>query len=245
VKNSSLLVKCSKIGTGAAAAAILAFSGCNSSSNPPPSAGPCAGLQSCSTNASSSAITFPDGDGGTVACTGGACVVSNTQTNAYNTGNTAGYNAAYNSGESDGYNDGYNDGYTAGYDSSIGTSTKDTDLQKAGVQTKSLEQRAQFIANQFSMSVGAATQLTQLSDRVKQMAVSGRMTSADRVAVTQSALGIAGLSTDQVNDAITRMNSGDESAASALMQKAAVNLGMPSSAALRDKLLPALGVTLD
>jgi hypothetical protein len=254
MKRTQFTRNISRVGVTLAAASLAAaFSSCNSSSSSStPVAGaqtPCTNISNCTTSATG--YTFPDGQGGTVACgTSGFCSDS-TFSGSYNSGYAVGNSnpTAYNSGYNSGYSSGYAAGDTAGYDAqptdSVAIGSKDTDLQKEKVQQAGVEQRAQFIANSFQMSVGAATQLTQLSDRVKQMAVAGQMTDADRAAVTKSALDIAGVSTDQVNDAITRMNSGDESAASALMQKAAVNLGMPSSAALRDKLLPALGVSMN
>jgi len=46
-----------------------------------------------------------------------------------------------------------------------------------------------------------------------------------------------------VNDALAKMvQDGDQQAIDDLMNKAASNLGMSSSAGLRDQLLPALGI---
>ena len=74
---------------------------------------------------------------------------------------------------------------------------------------------------------------------------SGQITEEDREAITHAALNVAGLSTDDVNAAIARMiKDGDKSAIDDLVNKAATNLGMPSSAGLRDQLLPALGINL-
>jgi hypothetical protein len=123
--------------------------------------------------------------------------------------------------------------------------TKDVDLQQADLQQANDQARAQQISNQFQMSTQASIQLVQLSDRVKQMTKQGQMTTEDRDAVTKAGLTIAGVTPDQVNDAIQRSMNGDTGAADALLDKASQNLGMPSSAALRDKLLPALGYNLN
>jgi flagellar biosynthesis/type III secretory pathway protein FliH len=154
-------------------------------------------------------------------------------------GNQDGYHDGYNSGYDNGYNDGYSDGY---YGYNVNGSTKDVDLQKANYQEKTLEDRAELIANQFQMSVEAATQLTQLSQKVQKMAMSGHMTAKDREAITKSALSIAGLTTEEVNDALKATMEGDKRATEDLLEKAARNLGMDSSADLRDKLLPSLGI---
>lgn len=159
------------------------------------------------------------------------------------------------------YYGGYSDGSGGYYDSSGGSSggysdgssggtptnstfagTKDVDLQKAGIQQASLNARGQFVANQFAMSVSSATQVVQLLDKVRAMTGSSQMTDADRAAVTQSALGIANVSADQVNDAIAHAAAGDSTAADSLMTQAAQNLGMPSADVLRNKLLPALRI---
>jgi flagellar biosynthesis/type III secretory pathway protein FliH len=192
----------------------------------------------------------------------------------YNAGNTDGYNSGYNAGSSSGYNSGYSDGYSAGsgdssgqysagynagyndgysagyssggaaYGSSVIGSSKDTDLKKAQAQHLSLEDRANGIAQQMGMSVESAISMVQLTDQVKQMALAGQMTAADRMAIANSALKIAGVSTDEVNTAIASAMKGDMSSANDLMDKAAKNLGMASGADVRDKLVPSLGLVM-
>jgi hypothetical protein len=154
-------------------------------------------------------------------------------------GQQDGYNDGYDSGYGNGYSDGYYDGYN-GY--SVAGDTKDVDLQKAKIQEQGLAARAEIIANQFQMSVESATQLTQLSQKVQKMALSGHMTAKDREAITKSALAIAGLTTDEVNEALKGALEGDKRATEDLLEKAARNLGMDSSTDLRDKLLPSLGI---
>jgi hypothetical protein len=94
------------------------------------------------------------------------------------------------------------------------------------------------------MSFDSAVQLTKLADTVQSLSSQGAMTTEDRDAITQSALGVAGITTDQVNAAIANTINGDTKAMDDLIQQAAQNLGMPSSAGLRDQLLPALGINL-
>jgi hypothetical protein len=148
--------------------------------------------------------------------------------------NNEGGNTYYNESEG-GYE--YADSKTTG-------ASKDTDLQKANAQKADVTARAQTIANRFQMSVQASVQLVQLSDRVKQMSTVGAMSDSDRVAVTNAGLAVAGVTPDQVNQAIQKGLNGDDSAAEAMLSKAAKNLGMPSASNLRDQLLPALGVTI-
>jgi hypothetical protein len=127
----------------------------------------------------------------------------------------------------------------------VDSDTRDTDLQQANLQSASLAQRAQMISNQFQMSVEAATQLAVLGDKVQMMTVQGQdLSDEDRAAVTQSALSIAGITSDDVNQAMQHSIAGDNTATDALIEKAAQNLGMPSSNNLRNQLLPALGIQL-
>jgi hypothetical protein len=126
---------------------------------------------------------------------------------------------------------------------STGADTRDTDLEQANLQSASLAARAQTLSNQFQMSVQAATQLAVLGDKVQLMTAHGQeMSDEDRAAITQSALNIAGITSDDVNQAFQHSVAGDNTATDALVEKAAKNLGMPSSANLRGQLLGALGV---
>lgn len=125
-----------------------------------------------------------------------------------------------------------------------GGGTKDVDLQRQQLQQGDADARAQALADGFQMSFASAVQLVRLGDAVQQMTATGAMTDADRAAVTQSALSIAGISQDQVDRAVADAQQGDRASSEALLTQAAQNLGMPSSAALRDQLLPALGVNL-
>ena len=127
--------------------------------------------------------------------------------------------------------------------SSVGTDTHDTDLQRADIQKQSLIDRAQSISDQFKMDFDKALELTKLADKVQTMTVQGQMTLADRTAVVSAAMGVAGVTESEVNAAVTSVvQDGNQKAITALMEKAAANLGMPSSAGLRDQILPALGI---
>jgi hypothetical protein len=128
---------------------------------------------------------------------------------------------------------------------STDSGTRDTDLQQANLQSATLASRAQMLSTQFQMSVSAATQLAVLGDKVQLMTSQGQeLSDADRDAITQSALSIAGVTSDEVNQAFQQSVAGDNSATDALVAKAAQNLGMPSSDNLRGQLLQALGVQL-
>ena len=119
--------------------------------------------------------------------------------------------------------------------------TKDTDLEKANQQKSDLDLRARAFAQRFQMSVRSSTQLVQIADRLQAMAQQGQLTDDDRAAVVNAAFGVAGVTLSDVNDAVRSGLGGNGKDADALLAKAAKNLGMPSSSALRDQLLPALG----
>lgn len=126
---------------------------------------------------------------------------------------------------------------------SASSKSVDTDLQIAQVQQADFEARAEQIANRFQMELNSARQLTQLADKVEEMTRKSGLSSDDREAITESALGVAGISTDEVNQAIGKMlDEGNQKPIDALMNKAARNLGMPSSVGIREELLPALGI---
>jgi len=105
-----------------------------------------------------------------------------------------------------------------------------------------MNNRASAIADKFGMDFGSAHQLAVLADRVQTLNAQGAVSSDDEQGVIQAAMGIAGLSQDEINSAITQSLQGNESATNSLMEKAAQNLGMSSTAVLRDQLLPALGI---
>ena len=128
-------------------------------------------------------------------------------------------------------------------DSSPGE-TKDTDLQQAEVEQDTIESRAGSIAEQFQMNYQSAVQLAALADHVQQLTSTNSLTADDREAIAGAALGIAGITSDEVNTATVKSLKGDQTGVDDLVTKAALNLGMPSSANLRDKLLPSLGVDL-
>lgn len=131
----------------------------------------------------------------------------------------------------------------AGITDSIGGQTKDIDLQQSQADAAQQAQRAQRFANEFQMDYGKALELTRLADQVQGLSNSAKMTDEDRQAISEKALAVAGISKDEVNQTIVRVvQDGDQTAVDNLMNKAASQLGMPSSAGLRDKILPALGI---
>ena len=123
------------------------------------------------------------------------------------------------------------------------TGTKDVDLQRADLQNQKLDGEAQALQDKFQMSAESAHQLAVLADKVQEASSSGTITDETRDEIASAALKVAGLTTDDVNDALAKMvQDGDQQAIDDLMNKAASNLGMSSSAGLRDQLLPALGI---
>jgi len=127
---------------------------------------------------------------------------------------------------------------------SIGGTTKDVDLQRAQLADADLDQRAQILVNQYQMNLGSARQLAQLSNQMNHLIALGQLTSDDQMALAKSALGVAGISMDQVNEAVSKLQNGDSSGVDELITKGASNLGLPSEAMLRDQILPSLGISL-
>ena len=107
-----------------------------------------------------------------------------------------------------------------------------------------MNSRAQDLASQFSMSFESALQLSQLADRMNAMSSAGALTDDDRTAIADAALSVAGITNEQVTTAYSNFIKGDQTAVNGLLTQAAVNLGMPSSAGLRDQILPSLGINL-
>ena len=173
--------------------------------------------------------------GGIVTSSGGSSggVVTSGGSNGGSNGGSGGF-----SGSGGGSNGGSNG-------SSFDTDTKDVDLQRADLQGQNLDSEAQSISGQFGMTFESARQLAQLADKMSALSASGAVSEEARDDIAQAALAVGGISTDDVNSAIASMvKNGDQTAVQALMDKAAANLGMTSSAGLRDQLLPSLGINL-
>ena len=127
----------------------------------------------------------------------------------------------------------------------IGDGTKDVELQKSDLDSANVEAQVQTIANQYQMKADAARQLVTLANQFQAATAQGSMTAEDREAIVNGAMAVAGISADEVNAAVTKKaQNNDDSGIADLMNKAATNLGMPSSAGLRDQLLPALGIQI-
>lgn len=165
--------------------------------------------------------------------------------NTSNYGNSSNSGGYYNSGSNYGDNTS-NSGNSSNSGSwySAAGQTKDVDLQSADVQKKDLTAKAQTLASQYSMDFSAAMQLSQLADKFDKLSISGKMTDEDRAAIIDSSLGVAGISTADVNKAIKDGVNGDKQAIDKLLEQGAKNLGMPSSAGLRDQILPQLGIKI-
>jgi hypothetical protein len=125
--------------------------------------------------------------------------------------------------------------------------TKDVNLQQAKVQQQAMQSRAQSLVSQFGMSFDKAVQVTALSDRMQQLQQSnGQMSADDQAQLLDAAYAVVGVNADAVRTAAANiMQNHDQSAANALVEQAAKNLGMPSSAALREQILPSLGIVLN
>jgi hypothetical protein len=130
---------------------------------------------------------------------------------------------------------------------SVSDGTKDVNLQQSQIQQQSQNSRAQSLVGQFGMSFDKAVQVTALSDRMQQLTRSnGQMSADDQAQLLDSAYAVVGVSGDAVRAATVKIiQDHDPSAANALVEQAAKNLGMPSSAALRSQILPSLGIVLN
>jgi len=134
----------------------------------------------------------------------------------------------------------YNMGHSAGAQQS-----KDVELARSRQKNALLEDRSQQFAQAYQMNLESARQLVQLSDQMSALESQGKLTDDDRIALADSALAVAGISGEEVSQAMAKMmKDQDKAAVNALVEKAAVNLGMTSSAGLRDQILPALGLDI-
>ena len=134
----------------------------------------------------------------------------------------------------------YHDGVGGAY--SRGDETKDVDLQRASLQSDGLSEAAAAVSAHFQMDFEHAQALVTLADRIKQ---SSTLTAEDQSAVLSAAFSIAGITQAEVGQAVAEKMKGNASTADQLIEKAAHNLGMPTSKVLRDQILPILGVHLN
>lgn len=132
-----------------------------------------------------------------------------------------------------------------GFSSSAGTRSKDVDFQRAELQQQDRDSRAQALAVHYQMDVDSARQLTLLADRMRMLVARGQLTREDRSALATSALGVVGISRADVQAAaVNDIQNGDRAGINRLIEQAANKLGMPSSTALRNEILPSLGITV-
>jgi hypothetical protein len=136
----------------------------------------------------------------------------------------------------------YSGGTSSGQ--SMDQGTADVNLQRGMAQNAQLDARASATAAQFQMSFESARQLTQLAARMNVLQQNGQLTDADREALARSALAVAGLEENEVTDAVAKAANGDKAAIETVMEKGANNLGMKSTAVLKNQILPSLGVNV-
>jgi hypothetical protein len=129
---------------------------------------------------------------------------------------------------------------------SIAATTKDVDLQRAQLAQQDLQARAQHFATRFQMNFESAFELTQLADTMQTLSAQNKFTGEDQLAISQTALTVAGISQTDFQAAMGNyLNNHDSHAFDALIDQGANHLGMPSSAALRDQILPSLGLSVN
>ncbi len=116
---------------------------------------------------------------------------------------------------------------------------------RVGFEKTQFDGEALQLATAYSLNIDAARQLTQLSDKMTELqAKAGGMTAEDQAAITDAALGVAGITTDEVNAATTQaIQHKDMTAVNTLLAKGAANTGT-TVAILRDQILPSLGLNL-
>ncbi len=188
-------------------------------------------------------VTSPTGDGGSSGSGGftGSGGSSSGSAGSTGSGGTTGSGGSTGSGGYSG--SGGTSGDAGGCDASGCNSfgkggTKNTGLQAHQLNQAQLSARATAVAAQFQMSYDSAYKITQLANQVQMMQTQGQLTAADQEAVVESAFAVAGVTSDQVNAAIAKSTAGDNSGVEDVMSQAATNLGMPSGATFRDKVLP-------
>jgi hypothetical protein len=121
--------------------------------------------------------------------------------------------------------------------------TRDTDLQQAQLQQKNFAQRAANVSATYQMSFSSAAQITSLADRINTITEQA-LTDADRQAISEATLSIAGISSADISQAVQASMAGNDAPTNALVAKVASHLGMPSDSTLRDRILPSLGLSL-
>jgi hypothetical protein len=140
----------------------------------------------------------------------------------------------------------YTDTYGEGMLFSQGSQTRDTDLQQANLQRAGLVQRAAMVSANFQMDFGKAVQLTTLADKLNAIQSAGQsLSDGDRSAVLQTLNGIAGTTQEQLSKAVIQSLQGNSQPAQELVETISKNLGMPSSASLKNQILPQLGLDLN
>jgi hypothetical protein len=132
---------------------------------------------------------------------------------------------------------------SSGYSDESGT--RDVFSMRVGFEKTQFDGEALQLATAYSLNIDAARQLTQLSDKMTELqAKAGGMTAEDQAAITDAALGVAGITTDEVNAATTQaIQHKDMTAVNTLLAKGAANTGT-TVAILRDQILPSLGLNL-
>jgi hypothetical protein len=96
------------------------------------------------------------------------------------------------------------------------------------------------------MSLEGARQLTQLADTMQKLTAQGKFTGEDQLAVSSAALSVAGIKQEEFQSAMSDyLNHQNKNAFDSLINKGASNLGMSSSAGLRDQILPSLGLNVN
>jgi hypothetical protein len=120
-----------------------------------------------------------------------------------------------------------------------------SDEQRTIEKKKLLEQRAVELVERYQMKLESARKLTKLADQISRLSKANKLTVADQQDIADRALAVAGIQPQEVNDALGDiMNQRNERALDDLVVKAAKNLGMPSTAGIKEEILPKLGIRI-
>jgi hypothetical protein len=124
---------------------------------------------------------------------------------------------------------------------SIASGTKDVDLERARYGSQLFNDRVHLLANQFHMNtqdgVEKVSQLLQLSDKMDQMTKLNKFDGEDQLAMTKTALAIAGIEQNRFQAAsVDFVQNHNVKAFDPIIEDAANNMSMPKDI-LRDQLM--------
>lgn len=116
---------------------------------------------------------------------------------------------------------------------SADSQTHDVSLQLSQAKRMEVAKTAALISRNFQMDFNSSVQVTLLGEQIKQISQSRAITDSDRAAITNHLSQISGVTSDQLNQAISESMKGNDKLSNALVLQVSRNLGMPSDSNLR------------